>query len=90
MKPESVNAPEARTSLAALRADLFAVVAFGAILSPALLAVPRIGCVNLHGSLLPDYRITSYNVCYTKLLRVAPTWLVRLDLLIFVIRSRFQ
>jgi len=56
MKPESVNAPEARTSLAALRADLFAVVAFGAILSPALLAVPRIGCLNLHGSLLPDYR----------------------------------
>jgi methionyl-tRNA formyltransferase len=56
MKPENVNAPETRASLMALAADLFAVVAFGAILSPALLAVPRLGSINLHGSLLPDYR----------------------------------
>jgi len=56
MKPERINAPETRASLAALEADLFAVVAFGAILSPALLAVPRLGSLNLHGSLLPDYR----------------------------------
>jgi len=55
-KPEQVNAPESRTALAALKADLFAVVAFGAILSPALLQVPRLGSLNLHGSLLPDYR----------------------------------
>jgi len=56
MKPEDVNASETRASLAALKADLFAVVAFGAILSPALLSVPRLGSVNLHGSLLPDHR----------------------------------
>jgi methionyl-tRNA formyltransferase len=56
MKPEDVNAPESRAALAVLGADLFAVVAFGAILSPATLAVPRLGCMNLHGSLLPDYR----------------------------------
>lgn len=56
MKPEDVNAPESRAALAVLAADLFAVVAFGAILSPATLAVPRLGCMNLHGSLLPDYR----------------------------------
>ena len=56
MKPERLNAPETRTSLAAHKADLFAVVAFGAILSPALLSVPRLGSLNLHGSLLPDYR----------------------------------
>jgi len=37
-------------------ADVFAVVAYGAILTPAVLALPRAGCVNLHGSLLPDYR----------------------------------
>src|SRR5262249_38572562 len=37
-------------------ASVFAVVAFGAILTPAVLALPRAGCVNLHGSLLPDYR----------------------------------
>jgi len=45
-----------RERLVALRPDLFAVVAFGAILTPALLAVPRLGSINLHGSLLPDYR----------------------------------
>jgi methionyl-tRNA formyltransferase len=43
-------------ALAAMKPDLFAVVAFGAILKPALLAVPRLGSMNLHGSLLPDYR----------------------------------
>jgi len=56
MKPENVNAPEPRAALAALKADLFVVVAFGAILSPALLELPRLGSLNLHGSLLPDYR----------------------------------
>lgn len=56
LKPENVNAAESRVALAALEADLFAVVAFGAILSPALLQVPRLGSLNLHGSLLPDYR----------------------------------
>ena len=56
MKPEDVNDAATRTALAALAVDLFAVVAFGAILSPALLALPRLGAMNLHGSLLPDYR----------------------------------
>jgi methionyl-tRNA formyltransferase len=56
MKPEDVNAPESREALGALAADLFAVVAFGSILSPATLALPRLGCLNLHGSLLPEYR----------------------------------
>ena len=55
-KPVDMRAPEVRDALAADHADVFAVVAFGAILSPALLAVPRAGCLNLHGSLLPDYR----------------------------------
>ena len=56
LKPESVNAPESREALAALAADLFAVVAFGAILSAETLAIPRLGSINLHGALLPDYR----------------------------------
>ncbi|HUK62005.1 MAG TPA: methionyl-tRNA formyltransferase, partial [Dongiaceae bacterium] len=56
LKPSSVNAEESRAELAALAADLFAVVAYGAILKPGLLAVPRLGCINLHGSLLPEYR----------------------------------
>jgi methionyl-tRNA formyltransferase len=55
-KPLDLRTPEVRERLAALAPDLFAVVAFGAILSPALLAVPRQGAVNLHGSLLPEYR----------------------------------
>lgn len=56
LKPERVNTPELSTQLAALKPDLFAVVAFGAILKPDLLQVPRLGAINLHGSLLPDYR----------------------------------
>ena len=48
--------PATREELARLAPDLFAVVAFGAILSRELLAVPRLGSINLHGSLLPDYR----------------------------------
>jgi methionyl-tRNA formyltransferase len=55
-KPEAVNTPAFCDRLAALKADLFAVVAFGTILSSALLRVPRLGCINLHASLLPDYR----------------------------------
>lgn len=55
-KPDDPRAGELRERLAALAPDLFAVVAFGAILDPELLAVPRLGSVNLHGSLLPEYR----------------------------------
>ena len=56
LRLESLRDDATRAKLAALEADLFAVVAFGAILPPALLEVPRLGCVNLHASLLPDYR----------------------------------
>ncbi len=56
VKPGDMKAPEVRDELASLRADVFAVVAFGAILTPEVLALPRAGCVNLHGSLLPDFR----------------------------------
>lgn len=56
LRPMDMKAPEVCEELATLDADVFAVVAFGAILTPALLALPRAGCVNLHGSLLPDYR----------------------------------
>ncbi|WP_110986613.1 methionyl-tRNA formyltransferase [Acaryochloris thomasi] len=36
--------------------DAFIVVAYGQILSPEILAIPRLGCINSHGSLLPAYR----------------------------------
>jgi methionyl-tRNA formyltransferase len=42
--------------LQALQADAFVVVAYGQILSPQILAMPRLGCVNAHGSILPKYR----------------------------------
>lgn len=53
---ERPNRPGAVAALTEVHADLFVVVAYGAILSPALLAVPRLGCINLHASLLPAYR----------------------------------
>ncbi|MGB3511344.1 MAG: methionyl-tRNA formyltransferase [Microcoleaceae cyanobacterium] len=38
------------------QADVFVVVAYGQILSPEILDMPRLGCVNVHGSILPKYR----------------------------------
>jgi methionyl-tRNA formyltransferase len=48
--------PETLDQLAAAQADAFVVVAYGQILSPAILEMPRLGCINAHGSLLPQYR----------------------------------
>lgn len=56
LSPEKVNSPESLASLADLRPDMIVVVAYGQILKDRLLAMPRLGCVNLHGSLLPKYR----------------------------------
>ena len=42
--------------MAALEPDVIAVVAYGAILRPDALAVPKLGCVNVHFSLLPRWR----------------------------------
>lgn len=43
-------------TLAATQADAFVVVAYGQLLSPTILEMPRLGCVNAHGSILPQYR----------------------------------
>jgi methionyl-tRNA formyltransferase len=56
LKPADLRTPDVGQKLGAAGADLFAVVAFGAILPPEILSLPRLGCINLHGSLLPDYR----------------------------------
>ena len=56
LDPEKVNEPAAVTMLAALRPDLFVVCDYGQILSRDLLGVPRLGGINLHGSLLPRHR----------------------------------
>ncbi len=54
--PETVNCDEARAKLAALAPDLLVVCDYGEILKSATLEVPRLGGINLHGSLLPKYR----------------------------------
>lgn len=56
LDPERVNEPTVVASLAALRPDLFVVCDYGQILSRDLLAVPPLGGINLHGSLLPRHR----------------------------------
>jgi len=56
LKPADPNAPDVIARVRAAAPDVAAVVAFGAILSRELLALPRLGGINLHGSLLPDYR----------------------------------
>lgn len=55
-QPASVNAAESIERLAALEPDLFIVVSFGQIFRAPLLGLPRLGCVNLHFSLLPRHR----------------------------------
>jgi methionyl-tRNA formyltransferase len=47
---------EVLAQLRSVGADAFVVVAYGQILSPEILAMPRLGCINGHGSLLPKYR----------------------------------
>jgi methionyl-tRNA formyltransferase len=47
---------ETLSSFKKAQADVFVVVAYGQILSPEILAMPRLGCINVHASLLPKYR----------------------------------
>jgi len=56
VQPEKLRRRAVRKQLMAYGADVFVVAAFGQILSPRLLAVPRLGCINVHASLLPRYR----------------------------------
>ena len=45
-----------RSQLEAIAPDAIVVVAYGRIIPPWMLALPKLGCINLHGSLLPKYR----------------------------------
>jgi methionyl-tRNA formyltransferase len=56
MQPEKIRLPEAMSQLQAWAPDLIVVAAFGQILRPAVLDLPRYGCINVHGSLLPRGR----------------------------------
>lgn len=55
-QPEDVNAEESLELIRAGEPDLLVTAAYGQILSPQLLAIPRWGGINLHGSVLPAYR----------------------------------
>ena len=55
-QPPRLDTPEQRAALTHWRADLLVVVAYGVLLPPEALGLPRLGCVNLHASLLPRWR----------------------------------
>ena len=54
--PRSLKKPEDQEAFAALDLDAAVVVAYGLILPKPILMAPRLGCLNLHGSLLPRWR----------------------------------
>ncbi len=55
-QPPSLKDSEAQQQLANLDADIMIVVAYGLLLPQAVLDIPRLGCINVHGSLLPKWR----------------------------------
>ena len=55
-QPPSLKNSEAQQQLANLDADIMIVVAYGLLLPQAVLDIPRLGCINVHGSLLPKWR----------------------------------
>lgn len=56
LQPVKVREPEVIEQLRGYGADLIAVTAFGQILPEEILNMPKYGCINVHGSLLPEYR----------------------------------
>jgi methionyl-tRNA formyltransferase len=57
VQPEKIrNNAEFRAQLEAIAPDAIVVVAYGRIVPPWMLALPKLGCINLHASLLPKYR----------------------------------
>ena len=55
-QPKSLRKEETQSELKALNADVMVVVAYGLILPKAVLDAPRLGCLNVHGSILPRWR----------------------------------
>jgi methionyl-tRNA formyltransferase len=56
VQPESLKASEAFKQLADFRPDIIVVAAFGQLLPKAVLELPKLGCLNVHPSLLPKFR----------------------------------
>ncbi|GGA89463.1 methionyl-tRNA formyltransferase [Neiella marina] len=55
-QPETLKTEQSQAELAALNADIMIVVAYGLLLPQAVLDTPKLGCINVHGSLLPKWR----------------------------------
>ena len=55
-QPEKLRTDAQRARLAACAPDVLVVAAYGLLLPPAVLALPRLGCINIHASLLPRWR----------------------------------
>ncbi|XOV80062.1 MAG: methionyl-tRNA formyltransferase [Aestuariibacter sp.] len=55
-QPSSLKSSQAAEQMAALNADILVVVAYGLILPKSILELPKFGCINVHGSLLPKWR----------------------------------
>lgn len=56
LQPVNLREADAQAAVAALAPELMIVVAYGLILPPAVLAIPPLGCINIHASLLPRWR----------------------------------
>ena len=56
LQPENLKEPEAQDALRAFNADVMVVAAYGLILPQVVLDIPRLGCLNIHASLLPRWR----------------------------------
>ena len=56
LQPERIKRPEETARLLEYPADIYVIAAFGQILSKEILEQPRLGCINVHASLLPRYR----------------------------------
>ena len=55
-QPDNINSDESLKTLEALDLDVLVVAAYGQIFSTQLLSLPRLGCINIHASLLPRWR----------------------------------
>ncbi|MEO8224814.1 MAG: methionyl-tRNA formyltransferase [Gammaproteobacteria bacterium] len=56
LQPATLKTESAQAVLRELRPDLIVVVAYGLLLPPGVLGIPRLGCVNVHASMLPRWR----------------------------------
>ena len=56
LQPEKLRSPEGVAEVTAIAPDLIITAAYGQILPKSVLQLPRLGCINVHGSLLPRYR----------------------------------